>query len=118
MTDSENFNGEGDDQESFQIVPVQAIVAANRAQHDRAMMLARNLQNDIDNLFDEMTAEQMFTFYRMMTFTVEVNQGAPAFWSGVAATYLRKIHKKCTGCGDNEHTPEELLLGQTHDKQE
>lgn len=107
---SEDKNSSDDSSSEFEFITIPAMMM-NKSTHDRAMMRATELQQSVDDFFDNLTGEQMFTFYRMLNYGIQVNSGMPTFWSGVAATYLRKIFHMCPSCGQDEHTLEEGLLG-------
>lgn len=94
-------------EEVFQVVPLDQLLERRRQSQDRQNMAVTEFRQSIDRFFDELTKDQMFTFYRMLTHMTDTSA---QFWAGVASVYLRKIHKICTSCGETDHTLEEHVF--------
>jgi len=100
----------------FQIVDPEEFARRQQEMQELAQMQAMSFVNDIDRLIVELSAEHLGIVYQILGHLTEAPNAASQlnFIMGQMAWHLRKVHGRCTGCGDHVHNDPEGLLGGGH----
>jgi NADH pyrophosphatase NudC (nudix superfamily) len=74
--------------------------------HDRLHMQAQERNMRINRFMDEMSADDAFTFFQILTIISKANDptSVSQYLAGQMYALLRRIHQVCTNCGE-KHEP-------------